>query len=103
MTRIEKITHGVGLWTAYYRKRPHKFAEDYLHLDLKLFQKILLVAMNISTIFIMIAARGIGKSFISAVFCVIRCILYPGQILGSLAQQCARLNSLKCWNTLRAL
>lgn len=78
MTRIEKITHGVGLWTAYYRKRPHKFAEDYLHLDLKLFQKILLVAMNISTIFIMIAARGIGKSFISAVFCVIRCILYPG-------------------------
>lgn len=78
MTRIEKIAEGVGVWTAYYRERPHKFAEDYLHLDLKLFQKILLVAMNISTIFIMIAARGIGKSFISAVFCVIRCILYPG-------------------------
>jgi len=78
MTRIEKITEGVGVWTAYYRARPHKFAEDYLHLDLKLFQKILLVAMNISTIFIMIAARGIGKSFLSAVFCVIRCILYPG-------------------------
>lgn len=78
MTRIEKIIEGVGVWTAYYRARPHKFAEDYLHLDLKLFQKILLVAMNISTIFIMIAARGIGKSFLSAVFCVIRCILYPG-------------------------
>ena len=52
MTRIEKITEGVGIWTAYYRARPHEFAEDYLHLDLKLFQKILLVAMNISTIFI---------------------------------------------------
>ena len=78
MTKNEKILNGVGLWTAYYRARPHKFAEDYLHLDLKLFQKILLVAMNISTIFIMIAARGIGKSFLSAVFCVIRCILYPG-------------------------
>lgn len=78
MTRTEKIIEGVGVWTAYYRARPHKFAEDYLHLDLKLFQKILLVAMNISTIFIMIAARGIGKSFLSAVFCVIRCILYPG-------------------------
>ena len=78
MTRVEKIIEGVGVWAAYYRARPHKFAEDYLHLDLKLFQKILLVAMNISTIFIMIAARGIGKSFISAVFCVIRCILYPG-------------------------
>ena len=78
MTRTEKILHGVGVWTAYYRARPHKFAEDYLHLDLKLFQKILLIAMNINTIFIMIAARGIGKSFLSAVFCVIRCILYPG-------------------------
>lgn len=78
MTRTEKIIEGVGAWTAYYRTRPHEFAEDYLHLDLKLFQKILLVAMNISTIFIMIAARGIGKSFLSAVFCVIRCILYPG-------------------------
>ena len=103
MTRAEKIIEGVGVWAAYYRARPHKFAEDYLHLDLKLFQKILLMAMNINTIFIMIAARGIGKSFISAVFCVIRCILYPGQILGSLAQQCARLNSSNCWNTLRAL
>lgn len=78
MTRNDKITEGVGIWTAYYRARPYKFAEDYLHLDLKLFQAILLVAMNVSTIFIMIAARGIGKSFLSAVFCVIRCILYPG-------------------------
>lgn len=78
MTRNDKILEGVGIWTAYYRARPYKFAEDYLHLDLKLFQAILLVAMNISTIFIMIAARGIGKSFLSAVFCVIRCILYPG-------------------------
>ena len=78
MTRHEKILNGVGIWTAYYRARPHNFAKDYLHLDLKLFQNILLVVMNINTIFIMIAARGIGKSFISAVFCVIRCILYPG-------------------------
>ena len=77
VTRTEKILEGVGAWTAYYRARPHKFAEDYLHLDLKVFQKLLLLAMNINTIFIMIAARGIGKSFLSAVFCVIRCILYP--------------------------
>lgn len=31
-----------------------------------------------STTFIFIACRGIGKSFLSAVYCVIRCILYPG-------------------------
>jgi len=27
---------------------------------------------------VVIAARGLGKSFISALYCVIRCILYPG-------------------------
>ncbi len=57
---------------------PHKFAEDYLHLDLHLFQKVLLVMMNWSISTVFIGCRGIGKSFLSAVFCVIRCILYPG-------------------------
>ena len=31
-----------------------------------------------STTFVMVACRGIGKSYISAIYCVIRCILYPG-------------------------
>jgi hypothetical protein len=34
--------------------------------------------MNWSTTTAFIGSRGIGKSFLSAVFCVIRCILYPG-------------------------
>ena len=34
--------------------------------------------MNYCAIFIFIASRGIGKTFLSAVFCVIRCILWPG-------------------------
>lgn len=63
---------------AYYRLNPHRFAKDYLHLELHLFQKILLVMMNWSVIFVFIGSRGIGKTFISAIFCTIRCILYPG-------------------------
>ena len=43
-----------------------------------LFQKILLVMMNVSRIIAFIASRGAGKTFLSAVFCVIRCILWPG-------------------------
>lgn len=31
-----------------------------------------------STTFVLIACRGLGKTFISAVYCVVRCILYPG-------------------------
>lgn len=34
--------------------------------------------MNWSSTTVFIGSRGIGKSFLSAVFCVIRCILYPG-------------------------
>lgn len=69
---------GAAVWCSYYRANPHRFAKDYLHLDLHLFQKILLVMMNISTTFVFIASRGLGKTFLSAIFCCIRCILYPG-------------------------
>ena len=78
MTRAERILHGVAVWTAYYRANPHRFAKDYLNLDLHLFQKIVLIMMNCSTTVAFIGARGIGKSFLSAIFCVIRCILWPG-------------------------
>ena len=77
-SRQEKILNGVATWCAYYRNNPHRFAHDYLHLNLHLFQKILLVMMNWSTTTVFIGTRGIGKTFLSAVFCVIRCILYPG-------------------------
>ena len=66
------------MWGSFYRNNVDKFAQDYLHLRLKLFQRMLLVMMFWSTTFAMIACRGIGKTFISAVYCVIRCILYPG-------------------------
>ena len=66
------------MWCSYYRANPHRFAEDYLHINLHLFQKILIVMMNWSSITVFIGSRGIGKTFLSAVFCVIRCILYPG-------------------------
>ena len=78
MTRYQKVMNGAAVWGSYYRYHPDRFAEDYLHIRLKIFQRILIVMMFWSTIFVLIACRGIGKTFISAVYCVIRCILYPG-------------------------
>ena len=78
MDRYQTILNGAALWGSYYRHNPDKFAEDYLHLRLKLFQRILLSMMFWSTTFVLIACRGLGKTFLSAVYCVIRCILYPG-------------------------
>ena len=78
MNRYQRVMEGAALWGSYYRNNVDKFAQDYLHIRLKLFQRMLLVMMFWSTTFAMIACRGIGKTFISAVYCVIRCILYPG-------------------------
>ncbi len=77
-TRMERVLESVAVWCGYYRCNPHRFAKDYLHLDLHLFQKILLVMMNTCTSFVFVASRGLGKTFLSAIFCCIRCILYPG-------------------------
>lgn len=74
----------------YYRENPHRFAEEFLNFKLKIFQCILLNIMFISTKIAYIAARGQGKSLIAAIFCVTRCILYPGTQIciasGSLSQ-----------------
>lgn len=73
----DKLMEGVGIWTAFYRANPQRFAADYLNIQLKLFQKILLYIMNRVTVFNWIASRGLGKTYLVALYCVIRCILYP--------------------------
>ena len=76
-SKSEKLREGFKVWTSFYRENPHRFAEEYLNLNLKLFQKILLFIMFHVSAFMYFAARGQGKSFIIAVFCIVRCILYP--------------------------
>jgi len=77
-SRYRRVLNGAAVWAAFYRNNPDRFAEDYLHIQLRLFQRIILVMMFASTVVTVIAARGIGKTFLSAIYCVIRCILYPG-------------------------
>lgn len=78
MDRYQSIMEGAATWGAYYRHNPDKFAEEYLHLKLKLFQKILLIMMFWCTIFVLIACRGLGKTYLSSIYCVTRSVLYPG-------------------------
>lgn len=77
-TSNRKVAEGAAYWASFYRENVWRFARDYLHLELKLFQKIMLMMMMRSSMFAMIACRGIGKTWISAVYAVCRCILYPG-------------------------
>lgn len=78
MTRKEKVMEGAAYWGAYFRSNPDVFIETYLHIRLKKFQRILINMMFWSTIFVLVACRGLGKTYISAVYCVARCILFPG-------------------------
>ena len=40
--KSERIMNGVAAWAGFYRENPHRFVKDYLNVNLKLFQKILL-------------------------------------------------------------
>ena len=75
--KSERIMNGIAYWGSFYRCNPHRFVKDYLNINLKLFQKILIYAMMCNNFFMYIAARGQGKTFLTALFCVVRCILFP--------------------------
>ena len=74
-------TEAVARAAGYYRANPHRFVADFLHINLKWFQKVIIFAMNLNPNFCMIASRGIGKTFIIAIYCVVRCVLYPGTMV----------------------
>ena len=75
--KSQRIMNGIAVWAGFYRANPHRFVADYLNIKLKLFQKILLYAMMHNNFFMYIAARGQGKTWLTALFCVVRCILFP--------------------------
>ena len=74
----QKIMYTVAWRAAYYRANPERYVEEVLGIHLKLFQKILIWAMMQYNYFMFIAARGMSKTWLTALFCVVRCILYPG-------------------------
>ena len=78
MSRQERIMNGAAYWGSFYRYNPDKFVEAYLHVKLKLFQRIVICMMFWASTFVFSACRGIGKTFMSAIYCASRSILYPG-------------------------
>lgn len=78
-SRRERVIEGMAIWGSYYRENIDEFVVRYLQLDfLKWFQLMLLAMMDHSRTFLWIAARGMGKSFLIAIYACVRCILYPG-------------------------
>lgn len=77
--KTNSIMQTIAWRAAYYRANVNRFVEDYLRIDyLKTFQKIILHAMFTHNSVAFVACRGLGKTYLIALFCVCRCILYPG-------------------------
>lgn len=77
--KSQRLMDGIAYWGSFYRLNPHRFAEDYLNIKkLKLFQKINLYEMMHSTNIVNFGSRGISKTWQLGLYCIIKCILYPG-------------------------
>lgn len=79
--KADKKKRNLYLWIALYRANMEIFIEHYLGIKLFTFQKILIHLMDKYPYFMFIATRGIGKSWITAVYACARCILYPNQLV----------------------
>ena len=77
-SKADRMMYAVIRRASYYRANPHRFVEELLGIHLKLFQKILIYAMMTYDYFYFIAARGLGKTYLVALYACVRCILYPG-------------------------
>lgn len=64
-------------WVTFYRRNMEMFVQHYLKIKLFPYQKIFIHLMGVNDKFVWISARANAKSFITALYCVCRCILYP--------------------------
>lgn len=75
----ERLDEGIKIWTSFYRQNIHRFSIDYLGIQLKPFQVVLLYMIEKNLKSCLITSRGLGKSWLIALYCCCRAILYPGQ------------------------
>ena len=68
---FQNLLDGTKIWAEYWRKNPHRFAIEYLGINLYPFQMILIFMMNISNLFAFIACRGLMQIVFNQ--CVLLC------------------------------
>ena len=66
----------------FYRQNPILAAYDFLGVELSEIQRIIFRDMWFKNYIIVVACRGLGKSFLQALLAVLRALLYPGHRVG---------------------
>lgn len=86
-------------WVTLYRNNPSIFVEHYMGVNLFPYQRFWINLISRSTEFVGIASRASAKSWLVAVYCIARCILYPGTVItlsSSTKAQAGLIISEKC-------
>lgn len=78
----EEFWNNASDFVYYWRKNIHRFIIEVLGIELKPFQELAVYEMSATYVktlntFIFFASRGVGKTFLTAVWVIAMCILYP--------------------------
>lgn len=65
-------------WNTFFRRNIPLFIKMYFGIDLHFFQKIIIYLMAKFPLVVLICARAVSKSFMTALFACSQCVLYPG-------------------------
>lgn len=80
-TKSENFWENFIKYISYYRDNPHRFCIEYLGIYLHWWQQVVIYSMWFSGNIIFLASRGSGKSYLTMVYCVAKCVLMPGTII----------------------
>ena len=64
-------------WCTFYRRNIHRLIEHYFGINLHFYQKIILYLMNLCPLVVVVCARAVSKSFITALYACAICVLKP--------------------------
>ena len=72
-----RFEEGIELWTSYYRANISRFIQDYLEINIFWFQAIVLHLFHLKQFSFFVGSRGLGKTFLTGLYCCAVAILYP--------------------------
>ena len=78
-SKYNRIISQIGKWASYFKANPHRYAREHLGITcLKPFQEIWLCEMWDAVYIFQLACRGLSKTWCTALFASLKCMLYPG-------------------------
>ena len=61
--KTSRIMNAVALWASFYRANPQRFCKDYLNVNLKMFQQILIYCMAMHKFLFYSGAWSINQNY----------------------------------------